>query len=172
MKRTVCAVIASYPVAHTISSASTAPSLSSTSQLYRTVNMSHRQPTEYNSNEVSDDVTHDTVQSLKSDQTERKSIFLTPHPIGPVSCSISGYIAVSNQCTLSLYKTISAFSRQNRKRKKKSISESSSSLAAVWNNLCVMFLPILMDGDGVHRIILIFLGCSCHCYHFDCHFSC
>ena len=122
MKRTVCAVIASYPVAHTISSASTAPSLSSTSQLYRT---------EYNSNEVSDDVTHDTVQSLKSDQTERKSIFLTPHPIGPVSCSISGYIAVSNQCTLSLYKTISAFSRQNKKRKKKSISESSSSLAAV-----------------------------------------
>ena len=86
MKRTACAVIASYPVAHTISSASTAPSLSSTSQLYRTVNMSHRQPTEYNSNEVSDDVTHDTVQSLKSDQTERKSIFLTPHPIGPVSC--------------------------------------------------------------------------------------
>ena len=62
MKRTVCAVIASYPVAHTFSSASTAPSLSSTSQLYRT---------EYNSNEVSDDVTHDTVQSLKSDQTER-----------------------------------------------------------------------------------------------------
>lgn len=186
MKKTICAVIASYPVAHALSSTSISLPVTSSSHLCQTVDMSLRQQTVDNSNEqtVPDDVTHDTrrLHNRESDHSERGSIFsstvtYTPEPMEPsvgvrtFSCSISGYTAVSNQCTLLLYKISSAFSRQKRE-KKRSIAEASSSLTAVRNNLCLIFLTSLLDEGDIYWIFYTLLCDSCSQYHCNCLCSC